>query len=129
MGLFGRRKTYGELALEEAQRREASVEGSVHGSAEISAGIAPWSTSARTFRRKKRDRSARALKLVARALSGRRRPDTELLAALDELRRRYAGRALDDARPAIAAMLEDRGHVVPDSFLDLVAEAVTGVHE
>jgi hypothetical protein len=68
--------------------------------------------------------------LMLRVLAGRfRRPDKGLGAEIEDLRRKYAGRAPADAKPALAATLKERGHTVPEPFLDLMAEAVTGVHE
>jgi hypothetical protein len=131
MGLFGRRKTYDEIALEEARKaddaaakRKKALKAS---SPDVGASAA---LSHPTGGRGKEDPDERLLRLIQKVLAGRfHRPDPALAAAIEELRRTYAGRPPADAKPAVAAALKDAGHVVPEGFLDMMVQAVTGVRE
>lgn len=131
MGLFGRRKTYDEVALEEARAHDAA--GAARNKPKKAAypGVgASAAISARATGREKDDPDARMLMLMQKVLAGRfHRPDPTLASAIEELRRKYAGRPPADVKPALVNALKGAGHEVPAMFLDTMASAVTGVHE
>ena len=132
MALFGRKKTYGEVALEEARRADAAeAQAAASASADPNppsdSDIAPAVTPAPAVEDPEHNPNARMLVLLEKVLAGRfQSPDPALVAALGELRTLYDGRSPLDAKPAIAVVLKHHGHTLPDDLLTLVAEAVTG---
>jgi hypothetical protein len=131
VGLFGRRKTYDEIALEEARAHDAAGSARKNPKKPSYPGVgASAAISARATGRDPEDSDARMLGLMLKALAGRfHRPDPTLASAINELRRKYAGRPPAEAKPALANALKGAGHTVPESFVDMMAPFVTGVHE
>ena len=132
MALFGRKKTYGEVALEEARRADAA-EAQAASSASVDQNpasdvdSAPAVTPGPAIADPEHNPNARMLVLLEKVLAGRlQSPDPALVAALGELQTLYEGRSPLDAKPAIAVVLKHHGHTVPDDLLTPVAEAVTG---
>jgi len=120
MGLFGRKKTYGELALEEARRLDRL---------EAKVGASTEPASVEVPRAAKPNLDDRMIALVVRVLAKQFGVKGASLAdEFEEIRRKYAGRPKDDAKPALRDMLARIGQEVPEPFLDTMAEAVTGDH-
>jgi hypothetical protein len=129
--LFGRKKTFDEAALEEARAHDALGVARKKPKKPSYPGVgASAALSARAEGRGKEDPDAHMLMLMQKVLAGRfHRPDPTLASAIEELRRKYAGRPPADVKPALTNALKGAGHEVPAIFLDTMASAVTGVHE